>query len=77
LSDFGTAAPITSSSTSSCSASEQSDISYISGYSNISAISGLSGISNNADVLHTCKGNIDSEIIGSEYYVAPEMISER
>ena len=84
LTDFGTAKRAVSSRTSNVSASAKSDVSYVSGLSNISAISGMSTNaksnisrdSNDRIPLHETNEDFD-ELVGSEYYISPEMLESR
>jgi len=84
LTDFGTAKKTVSSKASNISASAKSDVSYISGMSTISAISGMSNNakSNNSrdsgERLPLHETNEDFEdLVGSEYYISPEMLEKR
>ena len=84
LTDFGTAKKVVSSKTSNISASAKSDVSYVSGLSNISAISGMSANnksnlsrdSNDRIPLHETTEDFE-ELVGSEYYISPEMLESR
>ena len=81
ITDFGTAKQMFSSNVSGNSSS--SNISYISGMSNISAISGISGFgsksanvsANSIEKVNPMK--LDDELVGSEYYISPEMLENR
>lgn len=76
-----------SASASNNSASDSSDISYVSGNSNISAISGMSNNtksalsrdSNERIPLQASPELPDDfeELVGSEYYISPEMLEQR
>ena len=63
--------------------SSNSNISYVSGLSNISGISGISGCHQNKS--NNCSNsdndffieNNDSELVGSEMYISPEMLENR
>lgn len=87
LTDFGTAKNMFSGCTSNNSNSDASDISYVSGNSNISKISGMSNNtksalsrdSNERILLRTSSELPDDfeELVGSEYYISPEMLEQR
>jgi len=87
LTDFGTAKSMFSASTSNNSASDASDISYVSGNSNISAISGMSNntksaLSRDSNERIPLQANPElpddfDELVGSEYYISPEMLEQR
>jgi len=73
-----------SASASNNSASDSSDISYVSGNSNISAISGMSNNTKSAlsrdsnERIPLRAGSDDfEELVGSEYYISPEMLDQR
>ena len=79
LSDFGTAIKITDNSES-CSASANSDISQISGISGISNIS--ANLSGSSTVIKAISSTLDKrvskdDIVGSEFYVSPEMVEKK
>ena len=62
--------------------SSELDISYVSAHSNISAISGISSnnntvISNERIPLTTNEDEDKEELVGSEYYISPEMLESR
>lgn len=84
LTDFGTAKKIVSSRHSNLSASAKSDVSYVSGLSNISAISGMStNVKSNQSresgarvPLRESEEDLE-ELVGSEYYISPEMLESR
>ena len=80
LSDFGTAAKISDNTSESCSVSAHSDISQV------SAVSGLSNISANLAASPMAKKMMSNaldkritsdDIVGSEFYVSPEMVEKR
>lgn len=81
MTDFGTAKKVNNSTGSNHSASDL-DISYISANSNISALSGLSSnvntiISTERIPLQTNGSDEQEELVGSEFYISPEMLESR
>ena len=82
VTDFGTAKCVKISSDSNYSSSNL-DISYISASSNISGLSGLASsnvntiLSNERIPLHTKDEESLEELVGSEYYISPEMLESR
>ena len=86
VTDFGTAKSMISGCTSNNSYSDVSDVSYVSGNSNISRISGMSNNTNaisrdsNERILIKTSEELPEdfeEIVGSEFYISPEMIEQR
>mgnify|MGYP000870672486 CR=1 FL=1 len=87
VTDFGTAKSMISGCTSNNSYSDVSDVSYVSGNSNISRISGIStntksAISKDSNnrILERVSDELPDdfeEIVGSEYYISPEMLLRR
>lgn len=79
MTDFGTAKKQIVSDISSCSASVSaySGISSISGISKMSNISGISAMECVNSINEDNKRILEEDIIGSEYYVSPEMLEKR
>ena len=81
LSDFGTAKKIESSNMSSNSVGNTSELSYISGLSNISYISDISGNKSTdtvvKSVINDQKQVEMDDIVGTEWYISPEMLENR
>ena len=79
LADFGTAKSNIGGGKSTNSASGTSECSYISGMSNISSVSGISKSNMSSNLIPGYEVLPDSfeEIVGSEFYISPEMVSQR
>lgn len=79
LADFGTAKGNASGAKSSNSASGTSECSYISGMSNISSVSGISKSNLSSNLIPGYEQLPESfeEIVGSEFYISPEMVTRR
>lgn len=80
LTDFGTAKKMVSSGVSSNSGN--STVSYVSGMSTLSAISGMGSKSAHANSSHSTQPADKlpedfEEIVGSEFYISPEMVESR
>lgn len=79
LADFGTAKSNASGGKSANSASGTSECSYISGMSNISSVSGISKSNLSSNLTPGYEELPDSfeDIVGSEFYISPEMVGSR